>query len=637
MSSVRLAAPACHIPSWRTMLSALASGKRVAIEAVPGAGKTRALLEAARDVPSLFLAYNTQLAEEVRRIVKDTEGIDETVVVTFHALCCRCLAPAHDDVQLEEAVVRAERGELVPSNVPEVSRVLVDEAQDVRSLYTRLVHVLGLARDDMSMVVAGDRNQLIYDFDEEFPASLDTLLKPEIAFGHGVHGWHRMEMDTSHRMSKPICEFVNSVFGTTIASLENAPTHPSVEVRTPRSMFALTEVLRDLISPSCNVDDTLLLVHRKRSNRPLCELLNTLNRTGRRVHMHGVDTDVAPNPGDLKVTTYWSAKGLECDTAIVLIPESAPKCATFVALTRARRRLVLVFDPREPHAALTKAVGDLPTAKAPANQRVIELGAQGDVEKSFLAQPVRQPYKGFRDVSRWTPTRTELKDRMTAQEIRPPFVETPMDDEDKDAASGWLMVATALVAAEYRATGRVRIMEDIKHPMRMDWKMRDDAVRLGFVGRMVNEYVKDDALLADDLRARALSEYANASNDDITWAMIVALAGAAWNNYEHIMRQRLPDGKCDDLTLHRAVDDALDILPKDSATYDTVVVHGNVYVRVHALTPSECYHVVWKASFSDQADAAVRAAAHPHGRCMMVDLENGAVSLVEADAGLFRC
>lgn len=81
--------------------------------------------------PSLILAYNAQLAALMS---------EHAACMTFHALCSRCLSPARDDAQMEEAVRRAEAGELAPVDVPQVEQILVDEAQDVRLLYVRLMY-----------------------------------------------------------------------------------------------------------------------------------------------------------------------------------------------------------------------------------------------------------------------------------------------------------------------------------------------------------------------------------------------------------------------------------------------------------------------------------------------------------------
>ena len=219
-------------------LDVLARGGRVAVEAVPGAGKTRLLL-AACEGASLVLAYNTQLAAAVTRALEERE---DTLCLTFHALCGRCLAPARDDAQLEAAVDAAERGRLTPRDVPDVTRVLVDEAQDVRPLYARLLRVLGLARDGVAMLVAGDRAQLIYDFDPDYPASLQLLDAP-----HELLGGRRMapRRSTCPSPHEAIASVVNAVFGTSIVANKDGP---AVEVRTAPSAFKLVDVLRDVLS-----------------------------------------------------------------------------------------------------------------------------------------------------------------------------------------------------------------------------------------------------------------------------------------------------------------------------------------------------------------------------------------------------
>ena len=110
------------------------------VEAVPGAGKTWLLIQAWRKCSgtTLILAYNSQLAKDLR-----AQGAPCT---TFHSLCTRCLDVARDDAQLESAVLRAERGELVPKDVPLASHLFVDEVQDSRRIYIRLLKVLGIVR-----------------------------------------------------------------------------------------------------------------------------------------------------------------------------------------------------------------------------------------------------------------------------------------------------------------------------------------------------------------------------------------------------------------------------------------------------------------------------------------------------------
>ena len=617
-------------------LDVLARGGRVAVEAVPGAGKTRLLLAACEGSSSLVLAYNTQLAAAVTRALEERE---DTLCLTFHALCGRCLAPARDDAQLEAAVDAAERGRLTPRDVPDVTRVLVDEAQDVRPLYARLLRVLGLARDGVAMLVAGDRAQLIYDFDPDYPASLQLLDAPHELLGGDA--WHHVTLDVSHRLTKPIASVVNAVFGTSIVAEKDGPV---VEVRTAPSAFKLVDVLRDVLSEEQN-EDLLLLVDRRRGNRPLQTLLNTLSREGRKVHVHGVDADEATREGKLRCATWWGAKGLECDTAVVLLPSAAPRNPTYVALTRARRRLVLVLDAREPHAAVSAAVASLSSSlvdMTPKAARAVALGQTLDAPTSLRPVEWSARQDALRCLDRHAPRRQALAE---ATEKTPCAQAAEEEEEDCEAVRvtvdgreedvRFAALRVALVAAEVRATGRVRAMEDVLHPTRLDAEQRDAAVRAGLAARPVGRYASDDALLAPDLRAAATAAYARLVEDKNKEddAAEVALATLAWDGFDHVMRQHRPvSAWASHPTVARATERALALLPtaEDGARYDVRLVARDAHARVHATTPRACYHAVWGRTSADVSEAAVRAALHPQRRCVLVDLATGAADVVEA-------
>lgn len=614
---------------------------RLAIEAVPGAGKTHALLELCREdgVPSLLLAYNNQLAAAVQSVLPDG-----CVCMTFHALCGRCLAPARDDTQLEDAVERCERGALVPHDVPAVGRVLLDEAQDVRLLYVRLVRALGLAAGDL--VVAGDRHQLVYDFDPDHPASLDVLLQPHTAFGHAVP-WERKVLTESRRLTVPMARFVNAVFfsddasdhhhhlrSTRVGDEVDGAAVEEVQVRAPKSAFALYAALRDLFVG--DVSDTLLLVDRRAGNRPLRALLNDLvRRDGVRLHVHGVDSEPPPATAGanvLRCLTYWSAKGLECDTAVVLLPQQAARNPTYVALTRARRRLVVVLDPREPHAAVARAVLREPhryDVRGEFARTALRLGADSGDPAASLAPRTSAAYAPLPP-----PTRADMRTRVDVAVEREGGTQQLPDGGDAPSPGpyGRVAVATALVAAEARASagGYVRAMENVLHPTRLDPSQRAAAAAAGFVGRSVPRFVTDDALLAGDLRAAATEAYARMAT--LHDAAEVALATLAWDGFDHVMRQARPVA---DWIGHVApvVAFALEVLPR-AGEYDTRLfrpsdlVVGEAGVRVHAATDERCYHVVWDVTGADVAAAAVRASCHPRRECALVDLASRSVRRV---------
>lgn len=589
---------------------------RVAVEAVPGAGKSWLLRHAALQRTSLLLAYNAQLARDMREA-----GVP--LCLTFHALCARCLAPARDDVQLEDAVARAEAGTLAPHDVPCVELVLVDEAQDVRALYTRLLSVLGLL--SAALLVVGDRNQLVYDFDVEFPATLDTLLAPERALGSvGETPWVRAELSESRRLTRPMAAFANALFGTTIRSSKDGP---PVEIRTPRSAFDLFACLGDVFATAqaSGGDPVLVLSDRRRGNRPLRSLLNAASRAGARVSVHGLDDHV--ENAHVVSGTFWSAKGLESDTVVVLLPSAAARNPTFVACTRARRRLIVVLDPREPHAAAAQAcehclAGDenaavhMCDAKA---TRAVCAGAALDAEASLCAP-------------RWNTRRADVT------HVQPPRAAmacggvdlgeaggADLHDDDGVRVGGHDMTEAVLVAilvrAEARALGAVRVMEHMVQPPRFDAAQLPEAVRNGFVGRAVPRGTPEEELLAPDLRTRAVRAYAalRAAPDNVDAAAVVALASLAWDGYDHVMRA------APSMWMHApraiaalAAADAL--LPHVGVEYDTVLRNETVLCRVHACTPDAAVHVVWRASSNDASAAAVRAALHPRARCLLVEL-----------------
>ena len=160
------------------ILSALREGYNCVVEAVPGGVKTTLLIAATEISPlSLVLTYNNRLCAMLKAVMND----ENVTCMTFHALCARHLGTCRDDEQMSIWVEQLERGDIKPApQVPAYDLLLLDEAQDIRSLYVRLLKGLGLLKTTQKIVV-GDEHQLLYDFDPMFPSSLDALLQTEDA------------------------------------------------------------------------------------------------------------------------------------------------------------------------------------------------------------------------------------------------------------------------------------------------------------------------------------------------------------------------------------------------------------------------------------------------------------------------
>ena len=669
----------------------------VRIEAVPGAGKTTSLLsivssEGADGPHTLVLAYNRQLAASIcARLDREPDDVRRRVTcLTFHSLCSRCVAVARDDVEMLAAVEAAENGEVEVHDVPPATRLVIDEAQDVREPFVRLLRVLGYLRGDTQLVVAGDRNQVVYDFDPDFPASLDVLegkiRKKKEKWGeewreeqgneegegnkeineqaelndlfltndspstndlfpstnHSISSssssppspffpFQLVTLDVSHRLTPHIATFVNSVFGTSISSARTSPSFsshplastssskpfPRVDVRAPSSMWTLGVLLRDVLEE----DDVLVLVREKQGNTPLKKLINGLSRAGRHsIHVHGAVEGIVPsgntttnssasapfgNPtnGNTSISstsapskkltcgTYWSAKGLECRTCIVIVPGRAPRNPTYVALTRACHRLVVVLDPKAPHPEVCAAVHASPGAVEVRDRftaSVVVAGATAfdkegkegggkeggkkeaggkdgkiDIQRkemteernaskdktnatdSFSSAPPSPPSpsappspsssSGFgdfgprdkwqsalagvthwRDVERWRPSGTSVRDLVKREDLPAPplthlfgagqksrnyFISSSPPNEE-------VVVRMALVAAELESSGRVRAVEDIAHPTRLERDSHAGAIGAGHAGRFAPMFTSDTELLADDLRKMCMDAYA---------------------------------------------------------------------------------------------------------------------------------
>lgn len=608
----------------QAVLQSLRDGSCSVVEAGPGAGKTRLLTLCAEldALPTLVLAYNAQLAQATR-----TGLPANAVCMTFHALCCTYIEPVRNDDELEAALDRVDAGEATVKILKGAfARVCIDEAQDVKALFVRLLRACHLLEDDVAVLVVGDQNQLIYDFDPEHPACTDVLLQPERVLCPN-RAWHRATLAVSYRLTTPMVRLVNRIFGTQLSSaLEgecNDGQDPCVEVRAPRSAYNLHRVLADVFDEETSV---LVLVDRKANNRPLEALVNERSRRGARVHVHGVDGDeMGGSEVDVNVGTYWSAKGLQARVVVVLLASETARSATYVALTRSFRRLVLVLDPRYPHAAVCAAAAALPhhvRAYDAHTKQVIASGAARDVEAALETPEGRakRPRFGARPVER---LRCGYKDLVRAGVSG---IESAPGGERTDAprALQSFFVQTALVWTELHLSGKCVRAESMLDPIRCDSEYGAKMRIAGLTTRWVSKFAEDDELLAPDLRAAFVDAYARAQGARPTLrdAGVVALACLSFNSYDHLMR-----------TLLSSVDDALEatreciswaydevLAPAAPLLFDHYVGDDAAYGTVSASNDERYFHVVFDAGAQDRALAALYASMHPKGRCTLVDL-----------------
>jgi hypothetical protein len=601
-----------------TMQMVRDAGQHVVVEAVPGAGKTHMIVALAQAFESsLILAYNNALASEIQSLI-DPERVQ---CYTFHSLCSRCLGVVRDDLQLLKTVEAVEQGELTVAtdDVPVARALFIDEAQDVRPVYIRLLKALGLIRGADRIYVFGDRNQLIYDYDPNFPACLDVLTRPNAHVRKGV-AWNRVVASVSRRLPPPVASLVSDLFGVAIKSdavYNNNTPSPMVEVRTPSSMFRLAQELCDLKEVP-----HLLLVDRRRKNGPLRALLNEWSREGVMMNVH---RETEHNDGaTMTCATYWSAKGLQHDTVVVIVPEQTPRNPLYVALTRTLRRLILVVDPKAPHAALCQAIArhtDTVTITSQRAARAIESTRKLDPDVSLSG---RKEYGG---------STTVPDHRVGTSRVSVPISSIFQDDSQ---LPGDIVVAMALAWTEIRRTGACRLVDEVLQPLVIEWN-RDAALRAhGYIGRPVySKFKTEDMLLSPDLRTLLRDAYdaIRDAGDELDEIGILNLYELAYvkrsydDGFECVTRQRSTDPVITPFDRERIewVRNAL----SEATQFDVPTTYSTSH-RVHARGEARSYHVVAQSTSDDVAQVAKRCEL---GRpCVLVDVEawsSTTISLVE--------
>jgi len=597
------------------------AGEHVVVEAVPGAGKTHMIVALAQSFEegSLILAYNNALASEIQSLV-DPERVQ---CYTFHSLCSRCVGVVRDDLQLLNTVEALEQRKLTiaTDDVPVARALFIDEAQDVRPVYIRLLKALGLIRQANRIYVFGDRNQLIYDYDPNFPACLDVLTRPNAHVRKGVV-WKRVVASVSRRLPPPVASLVSDLFGVAIksdTSLVHADTPPPmVEVRTPTSMYRLAQELCDL-----KEIPHLLLVDRRRKNGPLRALLNEWSREGVVMNVH---RETHNEMATMTCATYWSAKGLQHDTVVVVVPEQTPRNPLYVALTRTLRRLVIVIDPKAPHAALCQAIARHPDAVTITSQRAARAIASACKLDPVVSLSGRKEYGG---------STTVPEHHIGTSRVSVPISSVYQDDSQLPAD---VVVSMALAWMEIRCTGACRLVDEVLQPLVIEWNQNAALRAHGYIGRPIySKFKTEDMLLSPDLRTLLRDAYdaLRDAGDELDEISILNLYELAYikrsydDGFECVTRQRNTDPVITPFDRER-IEWVKNTLSK--ATEFDVPTASSTSRRVHARGEGHSYHVVAQSTSDDVAQAAMRCEA---GRpCVLVDVEawsKTTVSLVEEE------
>ena len=289
------------------------SGKNVKITAVPGAGKSKVLLEACNlysDGLIIILAYNHDLCEETKNKIL-AEGLDDRVIcLTFHGLATYCIMPAYDDTALFDAIEGVECGEIEIQNRISVSAVLIDEAQDFRPSFYRLLKLVLDIKSDVQYMVVGDTNQMLYTYDEEDSADIKYITSPSDYFV-SERIWQNVIFHKTHRLTPPMANVISKIFNVNVISAKSLDKdYLPVQIYSI-NLWKAGALLAKMIY-NIKFDDVCILVPQKKNNGPLRAAINFLSAKGIKIYLHGFDgQDTRIRDNKLCISTWHSSKGTE--------------------------------------------------------------------------------------------------------------------------------------------------------------------------------------------------------------------------------------------------------------------------------------------------------------------------------------
>ena len=616
-----------------TAVNIITDGRNAIVYAVPGGGKSTLLLELCKRINKrcLILAYNADLAAKMNETLEQNDMKHTVQCFTFHGLCSNCIQLSPDDFSLENSMQLVENG-IIEAKKINTDVLLIDEAQDLKSSYVKLVNMV-VVQNNIQYFICGDVNQMIYDFDPESCADVNIIRRPRNYFD-SEQIWTWTECNTSFRLTPPICNFVNRMFGSNIVSAKL--NGEKVVVRAP-SAWDIATTIQEFMNPEPNLN--MILTATKQHNRPLRSLINSLSESDLPIHLSGHDEgSMCIRKGKMQVSTWHSSKGMENATVFVIVSEECRKNPFYVALTRAFERLIIIMDPKKPNQALCSTCRilsheiDMDTE----TKRLVALHSITDV---VFPEDTPRPVSSsrLRSIDNWKPRR-QIRETYTITNINTTdsdfkFEKTEFQIETSKGTMedvGKVYYQALKIFLELRYTNHARCVEDCLRPTRMEYDKQIRAIELGHMGRFVTPKLPSNALIPTDVYKLVEEAYYN-DNKTVDDYCLMAMASISWHDFHHTLRQMLPTNtwssqKIFDYLCKRI----LTLVPEEpnvlfdvrtTKTKNTQLLH----LRLHIWSNTYATHIIWswETSQKDYADAALRAAMHPQNKCLLVNILMG--------------
>jgi hypothetical protein len=521
---------------------------------------------------------------------------------------------------LFDAIEGVESGEIEVKNTLSVSGVMIDEGQDFRPTFERVLRLVLDLKTTVQYMVVGDENQMLYTYDEEDSADLKYLNEANRYFV-STREWNHVEFFKTHRLTPPMARVVSRIFNINLVSAKD----DELEKHLPVQLYSINlwkagAYIMNMIK-NVNLDDVVILVPKKKNNGPLRATLNYLSSRGIRIYLHGTDgQDTRIRQHKLCVGTWHSSKGTEHDIVIVLgVTSDAQRNPCFVALTRGCRQLIIIQDEKNPYVPLMDALHTLDERDILYCKQTLQLKQNGFNIQERPSLDLNKLTTYSLENMRLSGTGRWIRNHQLIQVIQQSTIES--DEQDvvqvnevhEDVSS--IYANACCMAVEYERTGKVRILEDINVPIRLSRQQQDEAILKDHHSRFISPNIPVNTLVGDDMN-EIISLYTTGNTiQPLQWCELACLA-KSWNDYHHNLRQLKPFAWFDVHKFNTACTFIRQTIPDDT-NFDVRVKrvssnHSNItfYSRVHALSESGIYYMTWSSEIThtDRINATIRAA-----------------------------
>lgn len=346
----------------------LCAKQNIVVSARPGSGKTataEAVVAAYPDKRVAVLTYSKRLQLETCRRLRNYPNCE---VFTFHGMASSLLnVVVYNDAilsQLSEDIFR--RNELPRWSSAPFDIIVLDEFQDCTPLIFWLTNCFILANTPREggqpprIVVLGDERQSIYQFRSADPRYL--TLAPELFAPISPYPFAKVTLGESFRLSNETTQFINDAFlgGESYMTGSKSGPKPIVLRWNPRNGRALAQKISAVIKHH-GAKNSAILAPYVRQSGPLQKLINRLSEKYHIPIAVPMDDDTSLDDrvisGKMCLSTIHQFKGSERDLVILFgmdssffdyvgrsLPDDRCPNEVFVALTRAKKQLVLIHD-----------------------------------------------------------------------------------------------------------------------------------------------------------------------------------------------------------------------------------------------------------------------------------------------------